>query len=132
MKAFVSPVDFSILKRFFKVKHVKICVTHMGKIITITADRIAFLRGSGNYTFIYMSNGERYLAPKTLKSFAQRLSQNFIRVHKSYLVNTDFVIERLEDDRLLKMTCGQQISVSRRKVKETSVLLNHKFIPRYA
>jgi two-component system LytT family response regulator len=60
-----------------------------------------------------------------LKSLAEQLSDKFLRVHKSYLVNADYVVERLEDDRMLKLSCGKEVVVSRRKIKEVSGLLDH-------
>lgn len=103
---------------------VNISVQSMGRTIFLTPDIITFLEGEGNYTFIYTNAGKRYLVSKTLKSLAEILASNFIRVHKSYLVNSDYVIERMEDDRMLKMSCGKEVIVSRRKIKEISGILN--------
>ncbi|MCF2442767.1 LytTR family transcriptional regulator [Dyadobacter sp. CY345] len=104
---------------------VNISVQSMGRTIFLTPDIITFLEGEGNYTFIYTNAGKRYLVSKTLKSLAEILANNFIRVHKSYLVNSNFVVERMEDDRMLKMSCGKEVIVSRRKIKEISNILNH-------
>ena len=104
---------------------VNISVQSMGRTIFLTPDIITFLEGEGNYTFIYTNAGKRYLVSKTLKSLAEILADNFIRVHKSYLVNSDYVVERMEDDRMLKMSCGKEVIVSRRKIKEISGILNH-------
>lgn len=65
------------------------------------------------------------MVSKTLKSLAELLDSNFIRVHKSYLVNPDFVVERMEDDRMLRMSCGREVIVSRRKIKEITSILDH-------
>ncbi|WP_254563056.1 LytR/AlgR family response regulator transcription factor [Dyadobacter diqingensis] len=97
----------------------------MGRTIFLTPDIITFLEGEGNYTFIYTNAGKRYLVSKTLKSLAELLANNFIRVHKSYLVNSDYVVERMEDDRMLKMACGKEVIVSRRKIKEITGILDH-------
>jgi len=104
---------------------VNISVQSMGRTIFLTPDIITFLEGEGNYTFIYTNAGKRFLVSKTLKSLAEILASNFIRVHKSYLVNADYVVERMEDDRMLKMSCGKEVIVSRRKIKEISGILNH-------
>jgi len=104
---------------------VNISVQSMGRTIFLTPDIITFLEGEGNYTFIYTNAGKRFLVSKTLKSLAEILASNFIRVHKSYLVNSDYVVERMEDDRMLKMSCGKEVIVSRRKIKEISGILNH-------
>ncbi|TDE18739.1 LytTR family transcriptional regulator [Dyadobacter psychrotolerans] len=97
----------------------------MGRTIFLSPDTITFMEGEGNYTFIYTANGKKYLVSKTLKSLACNLNENFLRVHKSYLVNTDYVVERIEDDRMLRMSCGKEVSVSRRKIKEITGILDH-------
>ncbi|QRR04319.1 LytTR family transcriptional regulator [Dyadobacter sandarakinus] len=97
----------------------------MGRTIFLTPDVITFLEGEGNYTFIYTNTGKKYLVSKTLKSLSEQLSSNFVRVHKSYLVNSDYVVERLDEDRLLKLSCGKEVMVSRRKIKEVTFLLDH-------
>ena len=102
-----------------------ISVQTMGRTIFLSPDAITFMEGEGNYTFIFTNTGKKYLVSKTLKSLAEHLNANFIRVHKSYLVNSDYVVERLEDDRMLRMSCGKEVVVSRRKIKEISGLLDH-------
>jgi two-component system LytT family response regulator len=102
-----------------------ISVQSMGRTIFLSPDIITFMEGEGNYTFIYTATGKKYLVSKTLKSLAVNLKENFIRVHKSYLVNTAYVVERVEDDRLLRMSCGKEVSVSRRKLKEITGILDH-------
>lgn len=102
-----------------------VSVQSMGRTIFVSSDTITFMEGEGNYTYIYTINGKKYLVSKTLKSLAMNLNSNFIRVHKSYLINTNFVVERIEDDRMLRMSCGREINVSRRKIKEISYILNH-------
>ncbi|MBE9461573.1 LytTR family transcriptional regulator [Dyadobacter sp. UP-52] len=97
----------------------------MGSSITVTTNTITFLQGSGNYTFIYTDSGKRYLVCKTMKLLSENLKQNFIRIHKSFLINSDLVLERIEDDRLLKMACGSEVTVSRRKNKQITKILNH-------
>ncbi|GLU55628.1 LytR/AlgR family response regulator transcription factor [Dyadobacter frigoris] len=109
----------------FTDRAVHISVQSMGRTIFLTPDVITFLEGEGNYTFIYTNAGKRYLVSKTLKSLAELLDSNFIRVHKSYLVNSNYVVERMEDDRMLRMSCGKEVIVSRRKIKEITSILDH-------
>jgi two-component system LytT family response regulator len=95
-----------------------ISVHFMGRTITIGAEHITLLEGEGNYTYVYTSTGRKYLICKTLKWLACKLDSNFIRVHKSFLVNSNYVIGCAEDGRALKMHCGNEAVVSRRKTKE--------------
>ncbi len=125
MKNFPSFTRPNQSERSYSDSRSYISVQSMGRTIFLTPDVITFLEGEGNYTFIYTNNGKKYLVSKTLKSLAEQLSAKFLRVHKSYLVNADYVVERLEDDRMLKLSCGKEVVVSRRKIKEVSGLLDH-------
>ena len=125
MKNFPSFTRPNLSDRSYNDGRSYISVQSMGRTIFLTPDVITFLEGEGNYTFIYTNNGKKYLVSKTLKSLAEQLSAKFLRVHKSYLVNADYVVERLEDDRMLKLSCGKEVVVSRRKIKEVSGLLDH-------
>lgn len=125
MKNFSSFTRPNSSERSYNDSRSYISVQSMGRTIFLTPDVITFLEGEGNYTFIYTNNGKKYLVSKTLKSLAEQLSAKFLRVHKSYLVNADYVVERLEDDRMLKLSCGKEVVVSRRKIKEVSGLLDH-------
>ncbi|MFC6196402.1 LytR/AlgR family response regulator transcription factor [Dyadobacter subterraneus] len=109
----------------FTDRAVHISVQSMGRTIFLTPEIISFLEGEGNYTYIYTNAGKRYLVSKTLKSLAELLDSSFIRVHKSYLVNSNYVVERMEDDRMLRMSCGKEVMVSRRKIKEIANILDH-------
>ena len=102
-----------------------ISVQSMGRTVYLSPDAITYMEGEGNYTFINMNTGKKYLVSKTLKSLAEHLDQNFLRVHKSYLVNTDYVVERMEEDRVLRLSCGKEVAVSRRKIKEITGFLDH-------
>ncbi|MGB1308525.1 MAG: LytR/AlgR family response regulator transcription factor [Oceanihabitans sp.] len=54
-------------------------------------DNILFLKADNNATDFYMRDGEVISAFKTLKVFEGVLPGNFLRIHKSYIVNTDYV-----------------------------------------
>ena len=47
---------------------------------------ISFLRGQRNYTEVVLTNGEHHLIARTLKSFTDVLSDAFVRIHKSIVV----------------------------------------------
>lgn len=90
----------------------------MGRTVSIGIDHITLFEGDGNYTYLYTHTGTKYLICKTLKSLAVSLDNNFIRVHKSFLINSDYVVGYAADGRALKMRCGNEAVVSRRKTKE--------------
>jgi two-component system LytT family response regulator len=76
------------------------------------------LEGESNYTRFFFSNHKPVLVSKTLKEYEELLSSHdFIRVHKSYLVNRTFV-QHMDRDGVLWLTDGSHILVSRRKKDE--------------
>lgn len=52
---------------------------------------IIYLKADNNSTDFRMINGENITAYKTLKHFENNLPANFIRIHRSYIVNIQFV-----------------------------------------
>lgn len=52
---------------------------------------ILYLRADNNTTDFIMKDGNTISAFKTLKTFEQRLPNNFIRIHQSYILNTNYV-----------------------------------------
>lgn len=100
-----------------------IAVYHYGKILWLQTSEITHLRGEGNYTYITMRSGTRYLICKTLKIVQETAQRNFLRVHKSFVINPEHIMIRLEADVLL-MKCGTKVPIARRRIREMDTLLN--------
>ena len=76
------------------------------------------LEGESNYTRFFFSNHKPVLVSKTLKEYEELLMPyEFLRVHKSFLVNRSFV-QHMDRDGVLWLTDGSHILVSRRKKDE--------------
>jgi two-component system LytT family response regulator len=79
---------------------------------------ITRLEGENNYTRFYFVNQKPMLVSRTLKEYEDILvDYDFIRVHKSHLVNKKFV-KHLDKEGLLWLVDGSHIIVSRRKKEE--------------
>ena len=57
----------------------------------LCVDDILFLKADNNTTDFYMSDGTIIGAYKTLKTFENSLPNNFLRIHKSYIINSNCI-----------------------------------------
>ncbi len=127
MNSFTSyalPVPSPFVKRASATREIAVHLT--GKTLLLKPEDITCLEGEGNYSFIHTCRGKRYLVSRTLKSLTEHLNGSFLRVHKSFIINTNFIVERLDDDRELRMSCGKKARVSRRKIKEIIEILDER------
>jgi two-component system LytT family response regulator len=78
-------------------------------------DNIVRCESESNYTWFYLRNHSKLLVCRTLKEVEAILSQNnFLRIHHSHLINTNFVRKFLRHDGgWIIMEDGTQLSVSR-------------------
>lgn len=79
-------------KRMPKTKEPQtICLKSYNDFQYLNTKDILYLQADNNTTEFFMRDGTVVNAFKTLKTFENQLPQNFIRIHQSYIVNTDFV-----------------------------------------
>jgi two-component system LytT family response regulator len=55
-------------------------------------DKIYYLEASSMYTIIHMDTGQ-FVASKPIKDFEEILSPNFFRIHRSYIINCNYVVK---------------------------------------
>ena len=86
---------------------------------TVSVDEIVRLEGCGNYTNFFLKDGTRMLVSRTLKEYETLLDgQAFVRVHKSCIVNLNFVRKYyVKKEGELELTDGQQVKISRRRAQ---------------
>lgn len=86
---------------------------------TISVDEIVRLEGSGNYTNFFLKDGTKMLVSRTLKEYETLLDgQAFVRVHKSCIVNLEFVRKfYVKKEGELELADGQQVKISRRRAQ---------------
>jgi len=75
------------------------------------------LEAEDNYTHIYLKNGNKLTASKTIKWYEDLLQpMNFYRVHKSHVVNLNYMNKYVKGDGgYLVMEDGKHIDISRRR-----------------
>lgn len=65
----------------------------------IRFDEVVCCVAESNYTKIYLSDGSKIIASRTLKDFETILSRpNFFRIHHSYLINLHFIKRIIKTD----------------------------------
>ncbi len=102
------------------VAHKKLAISTETGIEFVKFNSIVYLEAQNNYTKINMLDGRSIIASKTLKSFDELLpSELFFRIHKSYLINMNFVKRFFKiDDFLVELTTGEKLPLSYRKKNE--------------
>lgn len=96
----------------------RIALPQLGSVNYLDVDEIVSLQADGNYTIIHKRNMQKLVISKNLKDFEDILdAKQFVRIHKSYIVNLDQVQEySTTDGGVAKMRDGSEWSISRRQV----------------
>lgn len=64
------------------------------RIVRISISEISYIESQSEYLKIFMANGSSYMVLMSIKRMVEILpSQSFIRIHRSYIVNMNHVIE---------------------------------------
>ncbi len=70
----------------------KIAIPSQEGLEFLELQEIIRFQADGNYTHIFMKNGTKFTASKTLKFFDEMLTDlNFFRVHHSHMINLEYV-----------------------------------------
>jgi two-component system LytT family response regulator len=83
----------------------------------IKINEVLYLKASGNYTEIFMRDGQKYLVSRHLKEYDDLLAeQSFFRIHHSTLININFIKNYVRGEGgYVIMTDSSSLDVSRRK-----------------
>jgi len=91
----VDPDELLIAINRFRIKRARV-----QKAITVKTQKgysflsledIFLVKSSSNYTCFYTRDLQQVVVSKTMKEFEPYLQEGFLRVHKSYIVNTRFI-----------------------------------------
>jgi two-component system LytT family response regulator len=77
----------------------------------VKMEEIVRLRGNGNFTDLYLQNGNKKMACRFLKHFTEILPLPFIRVHKSHIINLNCV-KSYNKGGIITLNDGAEIEVS--------------------
>ncbi len=89
--------------------------------IRIPVQNIIMLEGFNNYTLFHLQSGKQRLYARPIRHFeAQLLQENFIRIHRGYLVNSSCIVGYDKLENKLQMENNLQAMISRRRRKNLS------------
>lgn len=89
----------------------------------VQINKIIFCKSDGSYTFIQTTEQQHYTS-KSFKEICELLEfeKQFLKVHRSYLVNADYVKNFKSEDFVLEMTSGDEIPVSDQKFRKNNLI----------
>ena len=95
-------------------------------IIFLKVNEIIRVEALSNYSTFYLINKQKIVVSKTLKEFEPALLvQNFFRVNRSCIVNTDYIIKyKHEDGGVVELHDGSEVAVGPHRKNELVSLLS--------
>jgi two-component system, LytTR family, response regulator len=105
------------VQRLNMPQKMKLCILSVKGFQVVTISDIIYCEASSNYTNFYFSNRTPICTSRPIHEYDEILGDsNFIRVHKSYLVNVEHIKEYLRGEGgSVLLSNGQEIEVARRK-----------------
>lgn len=107
----------------------KLCIPSVKGLQMVNISDIIYCEGSNNYTNIYFKNRPFICSSKLIHEYESLLEDsNFVRVHKSYLVNLEHVKEYIRGEGGSVLLSNEKyIEVSRRKKEHLMTRLKDFF-----
>ncbi len=95
----------------------KLSISALDGIYFVNLKDIVRLEADDNYTHLFLKDGRRLTASKTIKSYDELLQTvNFFRVHKRHVINLNYMRKFVKGDGgYIVMDDDKQIEVSRRR-----------------
>ena len=94
----------------------KITINTDGKLLFLENHEVLYAESDGNYTTLFLTDGQKILLTKKLKEVNEMLPKEcFFRVHNSYIINLNKIKEFLKTDGYVVLSSDHKIPVSRQK-----------------
>ena len=108
-----------LLKFNNKLNHKKITINTDGKLVFLEPKDIFYVASDGNYSTLYLSDNKKIVVTKKLKEVNELFpSEQFFRIHNSYIINLHKIKEFLKTDGYVILENNAKIPVSRQKKSE--------------
>ena len=72
-----------------------LAIQKRGRHQLLEVQELMYIKGAGIYTELFFENGKKEIHNKSLEKLSQLLPEQFDRIHKSYIVNAQFIEELL-------------------------------------
>ena len=96
--------------------HRKVTFNTDGKLVFLESDDILYAESDGNYSTVYLADGQKIVLTKKLKEVNALLpSDSFFRIHNSYIINLSKIKEFIKTDGYVVLSSNHKIPVSRQK-----------------
>ena len=104
----------------------RLALATLQEIVFLKINEIIRVEALSNYSTFYLINKQKIMVSKTLKEFEPVLTmQNFFRVNRSCIVNTDYIIKyKHEDGGVLELHDGSEVGVGPNRKSELVELLS--------
>lgn len=104
----------------------KIVLQTVEKTYVVQIQDILRCESNNNYTRFYLKSGEKLFISKPIKHYDELLENyNFFRVHKSHLVNMEFVQGVIKKDNgFVELISGDVVPISSRKRDKTLAIIS--------
>ena len=91
----VTPVQIETLMRQLQHKKVvKTLTVKLGdKILLIKLTDIVYVQAEDKYVFLHTADAKKHLTDFTLSALEEKLPEEFIRIHRSEIINTEYIKE---------------------------------------
>ncbi|MDO6470880.1 LytTR family DNA-binding domain-containing protein [Maribacter sp. 1_MG-2023] len=112
----VEKLEMALLNYNSRSIHKRITLNTDGKLLFLESDEILYAESDGNYSTIFLTDGQKIVLTKKLKEVNELLpADSFFRIHNSYIINLNKIKEFLKTDGYVVLKSNHKIPVSRQK-----------------
>ncbi|MCU0469335.1 MAG: LytTR family transcriptional regulator DNA-binding domain-containing protein [Arcicella sp.] len=82
----------------------------------VSVKNVVLLKGDVNYTVFHLLHGREKIVARSIKFFEKFLeTHGFLRVHRSFMINPNYVEMYNQEKDILTMRNGHEATISRRR-----------------
>ncbi|HVU58897.1 MAG TPA: response regulator [Puia sp.] len=116
------------IHKFNKPLEMRLCLPTQRGFTIVKLEEVMYCEAKRSYTVFHFTNNKSLLISKPLFDYDRLLSNIFLRVHKSFLINMLHVKEYVRGEGgVIVMSNGAEIEVSRRKKEQFLMKVKESF-----